>query len=256
MPTFLFNEIIFGPVRSRRLGNSLGINLLPTKSKLCNFNCVYCECGLNDESKSDPYPLKEEVSAQLENTLKHLQLTNNLPDVITFAGNGEPTIHPQFSKIIDRTLELRDLYAPQCEIAVLSNATMLRIEKIVDALKKVDKAFLKIDSAIEETAKMINQPSQYIPVATLAEQMKQLGEKLIIQTMIIRGAVNDKSIDNTTESEISALIEFYKRSCPKEIHLYSIARDTPYNSLIAVQKTELEKIAHYISQHGFIVHAF
>jgi len=256
MPTFLFNEIIFGPVKSRRLGNSLGINLLPTQSKLCNFNCVYCECGLNDDSKSDPYPTLETVVEQLEKKLMSLLSSNNLPDVITFAGNGEPTIHPQFAKIIDSTILLRNKYAPQCEITVLSNATMLRLPKVMDALKKVDRAFMKIDSAIETTSHKINQPVQTIPLDVLASQMIELGDKLIIQTMFLRGTANGKHFDNTTSDEIDALIAFYQETNPSEVQIYSIARDTPIDTLETVSKDELTAIAQYISKQGITVNVF
>jgi len=256
MPTFLFNEIIFGPVKSRRLGNSLGINLLPTKSKLCNFNCVYCECGLNDDSASDPYPQKETVATELEKKLIELQKNNNLPDVITFAGNGEPTMHPQFSKVIDDTISLRDKYAPQCEITVLSNATMLRNPKVMEALKKVNRAFMKIDSANEITSKIINQPTLSIPIDTLSAQMSELGDKLIIQTMFLRGSVNGKSFDNTTINEIDALVSFYKKTKPTEVQIYSIARDTPFDTLETINKEELNTIATHISKHGITVNVF
>ena len=256
MATFLFNEIIFGPVKSRRLGNSLGINLLPTKSKLCNFNCVYCECGLNDDSKSDPYPTRESVASELEKKLIELQSTNNLPDVITFAGNGEPTIHPSFPKIIDDTILLRNKYAPMCEITVLSNATMLRLPKVMEALKQVDRAFMKIDSAIETTSKMINQPTNHISLDTLASQMKELGEKLIIQTMFIRGEANGNHFDNTTDNEINELIAFYKATNPTEVQVYSIARDTPFDTLETISKDELTSLAGVISLHGIRVNVF
>jgi len=256
MPTFLFNEIIFGPVKSRRLGNSLGINLLPTKSKLCNFNCVYCECGLNDDSASDPYPQRETISSHLEKKLKELKTINDLPDVITFAGNGEPTMHPQFAKVIDDTILLRNNFAPQCEITVLSNATMLRNPKVMEALKKVDRAFMKIDSAIETTSKTINQPTMSIPLETLASQMRELGENLIIQTMFIRGTANGIDFDNTSKVEIDALIDFYEKTKPSEIQIYSIARDTPIDTLETITKPELTKIAEIISKQGFNVNVF
>jgi wyosine [tRNA(Phe)-imidazoG37] synthetase (radical SAM superfamily) len=256
MPTFLFNEIIFGPIKSRRLGNSLGINLLPIKSKLCNFNCVYCECGLNDDKANDPYPQRESIAQELEKKLITLKDKNNLPDVITFAGNGEPTMHPQFSKVIDDTIALRNTYAPQCEITVLSNATMLRIPKVMDALKRVDRAFLKIDSAITATSKMINQPAITIPLDTLALQMLELGNKLNIQTMFLRGSINGILFDNTSVEEIEALISFYKTTNPAEVQIYSIARDTPINTLETIKKEELLSIAALISQHGIPVNVF
>ena len=256
MPTFLFNEIIFGPVKSRRLGNSLGINLLPTKNKLCNFNCIYCECGLNDNSSTVSYPQRELVASELEKKLSGLKTENNLPDVITFAGNGEPTMHPQFEDIINDTILLRNSYAHQCQITVLSNATMLHNTKVMNALKRVDKAFMKIDSAIESTTKIINQPTNAVPLKTLASQMQQLGEKLIIQTMFIRGTANGKQLDNTTMQEIEALTAFYRTTKPSEIHIYSIARDTPIETIETISKQELTKLATIISQQGFTVNVF
>jgi len=256
MPTFLFNEIIFGPVKSRRLGNSLGINLLPTKNKLCNFNCIYCECGLNDNSSPVSYPQRELVASELEKKLSDLKTGNNLPDVITFAGNGEPTMHPQFEDIINDTILLRNSYAHQCQITVLSNATMLHSATVMNALKRVDKAFMKIDSAIEPTTRIINQPTNGVALKTLASQMEQLGEKLIIQTMFIRGTANGKQFDNTTIQEIEALTAFYRTTNPREIHIYSIARDTPIETIETISKPELTKIATIISQQVFTVNVF
>lgn len=253
MATFLFDQIIFGPVQSRRLGKSLGINLLPITRKICNFNCIYCECGLNDLSLSDTFPPQELIISELEKTLRKMKADNNLPDAITYAGNGEPTLHPAFAEITHKTIELRNEIAPQCKIVVISNATMLHITSVVEALKAVDQALLKIDSAIEETQITLNQPKKYISPEDLAPLMKQLGEKLIIQTMFVRGSINNMSIDNTTTTELNALIEFYKATQPSHIFIYSIARDTPIDTLQIVKKDELEQIANTISNHGFSV---
>ncbi len=171
MAGFLFDELIFGPVYSRRLGVSLGINLLPTDNKYCNFNCIYCECGWTKSAKDIKIvlPKRDNFKEKLVQKLISLQGTVNEPDAITFAGNGEPTIHPKFAEIIDDTIEARDKYAPKASISILSNASMLHKKSVVDALKKVDKNILKLDSGIEETFNRINQAKSGISLDRIVE---------------------------------------------------------------------------------------
>ncbi len=255
MATFLFDEIIFGPVNSRRLGVSLGVNLLPTESKFCNFNCVYCECGWTPEKgkmKSDFHSV-ELVVTRLEEFLDDYKEQGKKIDTITFAGNGEPTLHPQFEAIIDETIRLRDLYYPDAQISVLSNSTMLQSEKVVRALKKIDNRILKLDSAIEETALQMNQPLGKYSTAKLIEQFKQFDNDFIIQTMFLRGVLDNRVINNTSDIEIEAYLELIYKIRPKKVMIYTIARDTPANQLEKISINLLNKIADKIREIGIVV---
>lgn len=234
MGTFLFKDIIVGPIHSRRLGSSLGVNLLSTDNKLCNFECIYCECGWT--TGRGGFNAKDEVIRLLEQKLKSLAVP---PDVLTFAGNGEPTMHPDFAEIIDRTIELRDKYAPSARVAVLSNGTMAGRESVRAALGRVDQNILKLDSAFDETVRKIDQPKGDYSLSAVIERFKAFDGELIIQTMFLRGA----GVDNTTEAEVSAWIDALRRIGPKEVMIYSLDRDTPAEGLEKVSKEELEAIA-------------
>ena len=258
MSGFLFEELIFGPVHSRRLGVSLGINLLPTNNKYCNFNCIYCECGWTNESKGIKIvlPKRENFKTQLENKLKELQGTVNEPDAITFAGNGEPTIHPKFSEIIDDTIEARDKYAPKAAISILSNATMLHKESVTNALKKVDNNILKLDSAIESTFHNINQAKSGITLSKIIDGLLAFEGKLIIQTLFFRGEYNGKIIDNTTDVEIEAWIKVLQKVKPEYVMLYPIDRGTPAKGLIKIPENELNKIAQKVEAADIIAKVY
>lgn len=253
MPTFLFDKIIFGPVQSRRMGVSLGVNLLPQTVKYCNFNCVYCECGftpLPNKEIIQLLPKREDVARELT---RYLQNTEQKPDAITFAGNGEPTIHPEFTAIIDDVISIRNLYSPQTEIVVLTNATQIHKPHILAALSKIDRCMFKLDSAVEATIQAINQPSQPIEIDSFVEKIKNFTGKVIIQTLFIRGSHNNQTFDNTTDAEIDALLKAYAKIQPHEIVVYGIQRDTPIQSLIKIPKEELETIAQKIQEAGFSV---
>jgi len=253
MATFLFNDIIFGPVKSRRLGVSLGINLLPAKKKICNFNCIYCECGWTRDIEiavSRP-PSREEVYNALDLKLSELKKKNRAPDVITYAGNGEPTLHPDFPGIIDDTLSLRNKYFPEARIAVLSNATTISNPLIKAALLKVDQNILKLDSAFESTIKLHNQPIVDINVEELINNLSGFEGKVIIQTLFLRGTRNGKLIDNTTQVEIDAWLKAIERIKPSEVMIYTISRDTPEGArLNKIPLTELKKIAALVESIG------
>jgi wyosine [tRNA(Phe)-imidazoG37] synthetase (radical SAM superfamily) len=253
MSTFLFDEIIFGPVKSRRLGVSLGINLLPTKRKICNFDCIYCECGWTREIEipiSRP-PSREEVYKALDHKLTELRNKNHAPDVLTYAGNGEPTLHPDFPGIIDDTLELRDKYFPQARIAVLSNATTISDPLVKAALLKVDQNILKLDSAIDSTIRIHNQPRVDFKAGELIENLAGFNGKVIIQTLFLRGTHNGRPIDNTTPSEIKAWLKAIEKIKPSEVMIYTISRDTPEGSkLNKVPLSELRKIALLVESKG------
>jgi wyosine [tRNA(Phe)-imidazoG37] synthetase (radical SAM superfamily) len=250
MATFLFDKTVFGPVKSRRLGVSLGINLLPNDSKLCSFDCLYCECGWNPDPKKVKavLPTREFVYSSLENQLTLMANENELPDVITFAGNGEPTLHPEFPAIIDNTIILRNKLAPKARIAVLSNSTMLHKPKVVEALRKVDDNILKLDSGIPETIQILNAPVGHFDFDKMIKQLIAFEGKLIIQTLFLKGEYKGVKFDNTTEKELAVLIELIRKINPQKLMIYSIARDTPVNTLEKVGKSELNKIAFQIRE--------
>ena len=250
MATFLFDKTIFGPVKSRRLGVSLGINLLQNDCKLCSFNCIYCECGWNPDPRTVKVklPTREDVKLALEIKLKEMASQNELPDVITFAGNGEPTLHPQFAEIIDDTLMLRNLYAPSARVAVLSNSTMLFKHEVVEALKKVEDNILKLDSAITETIQLMDAPVGHFDLDKVVKQLASFNGKLVIQTMFLRGTVDGKQFDNTTEPEVAAWIGLLKQINPERVMIYTIARDTPSNSLEKISIDDLNKIATQVKE--------
>ncbi|MDR1984590.1 MAG: radical SAM protein [Prevotellaceae bacterium] len=250
----LFNEIVFGPIHSRRLGVSLGINLLPTGNKLCNFNCIYCECGWNtkgDDKKR--FNLRNDVKNALEEKLKSLQAEEKYPDSITFSGNGEPTMHPEFAEIVDDTIALRNKYAPLAKISVLSNATMIAKANVIAALLKIDNAILKLDSGINETAILIDKPQFGYSIDKIIEYMQAFKNRMILQTMFLRGTYEGKYIDNTTETEINAWIDAVQKISPREIMIYTIDRETPASDLQKINSDDLEKIANRARKLGYKV---
>ena len=255
MSTFLFDEIVFGPVQSRRLGVSLGINLLPVDCKYCNFDCIYCECGSNTEyiAKKKKLPARDEIYTALERRLTIMQQSETTPDAITFAGNGEPTIHPDFAGIISDTLSLRNRYAPQSKISVLSNATMLHRQEIVNALKKTDMPILKLDSAVDDTVELLNQPVKKIAVSQQIERLRLFGNQCIVQTMFARGTYRSQTVDNTTPEELDAWERAIIAISPKLVTIYSIARDTPVDTLYKISVETLGNIAKRIEKHGISV---
>lgn len=255
MSTILFDKIVFGPIHSRRLGVSLGMNLLPTDGKLCSFNCIYCECGLNEERRThSKLPTREEVKEALIRKLSTMQAEGITPDVITFAGNGEPTMHPEFGGIIEDTIITRDHFFPSAKIAVLSNSTMLHREDVFQALNKVEDNILKLDSALDSRIRQLNVPnSPSFTYGKLLEQLCRFNGNLIIQTMFLKGEIDGKSIDNTTEQEISGWLDALKKINPKQVMIYTIDRETPVKNLRKVTKEELEAIADKARKEGFDV---
>jgi wyosine [tRNA(Phe)-imidazoG37] synthetase (radical SAM superfamily) len=253
MPTFLFDRIIFGPVKSRRLGVSLGINLLPASKKVCNFNCIYCECGWTiDASKEKSIlPEREEIYKALDRKLSQMKSKNNPPDVITFAGNGEPTLHPDFPAIVDDCIELRNKYFPEARIAVLSNSTTITIPRIREALLKVDQNILKLDSGFDLTVRIHNQPRVNVRVAELIGNLKGFNGQLIIQTLFLRGSYNGRNIDNTTSEEVETWLKAIEMIKPYEVMIYTISRETPEGGrLEKVPMAELKRIAGMVNRLG------
>ncbi len=255
MQTVLFHETIFGPIHSRRLGTSLGVNLTPTDGKICSFDCLYCEAGFNAQGPGKTgMPTREQVRERLEARLRQMKEEGASLDVITFSGNGEPTLHPDFEGVIDDTIMLRDKYYPEVKISVLSNSTRITDPAVARALRRVDNNILKLDSAITPTMRMIDRPNS--PAFTsegVIDQPAAFAGNAIIQTMMLRGSHDGKPIDNTTPEEIDALIRAYRTIHPRQVMLYSIDRRTPEQALVKVPREELEQIAAKIRAEGINV---
>ena len=251
---FLFDQIIFGPIHSRRLGLSLGVNLLPIDAKICSFNCVYCECGFNTTMHDSPIPTRDQVRETLDAKLHEMVAEGQIPDVITFAGNGEPTLHAEFEGIIDDTIALRNKYCPTAKVSVLSNSTRIHKPHIFAALNKVDNNILKFDSAIDRTMKLMDQPvGKHINVAWFIEHLKKFEGRLIIQTMFLRGEVQGEKLDNTTDEEVEAWIHALEQIRPQQVMIYSLDREAPTKNLQKVSVDELNIIAEKVRAKGFDV---
>lgn len=248
--TALFSDIIFGPVKSRRLGLSLGVNLLPLDSKLCTFDCIYCECGWAEGGHAPRFNSRESVRELLGAKLREMTAAGTPPDVITFAGNGEPTMHPDFEAIIDDTIALRDEKAPLAKVSVLSNATQIHREDVRRALLRVDNNILKLDSAFDATVQLINKPCGSYSVERQVELMKLFEGRFILQTMFLRGEYNSQRVDNTTEEQVSAWLRLVEQISPQRVMVYSLDRDTPCRTLEKVQREELQEIARRVEELG------
>lgn len=249
--TSLYDNIIFGPVHSRRLGLSLGVNLLPVESKLCSFDCIYCECGWNgDHPGKRRFNSRDDVRRMLRQTLACMAAEATPPDVITFAGNGEPTLHPDFESIIDDTLALRDELCPTAKVSVLSNATQIGREEVRRALLRVDNNILKLDSAFDSTVRLMNMPQGGYTVADTVDKLKSFDGRLIVQTMFLRGEFEGRKIDNTTEEEVAAWLRLITEIRPAKVMIYSLDRDTPCRTISRVGRDELESIAARVRAAG------
>lgn len=249
MQRVLFHETIFGPIHSRRLGTSLGVNLSPNDGKVCSFDCLYCEAGYNAQGPGTTgLPRRADVARLLEQKLKTMKETGQQLDVITFSGNGEPTMHPDFAGIIDDTIALRDRYFTDVKISVLSNSTRIDRPEVCDALRKIDNNILKLDSAIDRTVRLLDRPvDKHFDISATIGRLASFGDNVIIQTMITRGSHDGESVDNSTDTEVDALIDAYLSIRPREIMLYTIDRQTPEHSLVHVARTELDAIAARIT---------
>ncbi|HPD87648.1 MAG TPA: radical SAM protein [Proteiniphilum sp.] len=250
--TILFHEIVYGPVQSRRLGKSLGVNLLPYDGKLCSFDCIYCECGFNRDFRTKTkLPDRENVRAAMEDKLLQLQKEGVTPDVITFAGNGEPTMHPEFEGIIDDTLLLRDRYFPQAKISVLSNGLHLNKKEVFDAMRKIENPILKLDSAFDETARQIDRPNAAAySVSQQVERYRLFKGDFILQSMFLRGRFEGRVVDNTTDEEVSAWLGLVRELRPREVMIYTIDRETPARELEKAPNEVLQEIARRVGELG------
>ena len=247
----LFDSIVYGPIRSRRLGVSLGVNLMPTTAKLCTFDCVYCECGWNQPVSHPQLPTREQVRDALEYQLSTLDVQ---PDVITFSGNGEPTLHPDFLGIIQDTCALRDQYCPHAKVSVLSNSTQLGRKDVVEALLLCDNRILKLDSAIDTTMQLIDKPvNQHLTVAQIVQWLSLFEGNFTLQTCFLRGEYEGRVIDNTTPEELSAWYQIVDILHPKQVMIYVIDRATPLQTLSKVPADEMEAIAAPLREEGIDV---
>lgn len=258
----LFNTIVYGPIHSRRLGVSLGMNLMPTDVKVCTFDCIYCECGFNQVVSHPTLPSREQVREALEQALLPYSIIPMSPeqvsrppiDVITFSGNGEPTLHPDFLGIIEDTCALRDRYCPQAKVSVLSNATQLGRDEVVQALRLCDNRILKLDSAIDTTMQLIDAPvKKDITVAEIVNKLKVFQGDFTLQTCFLRGQVGEKMVDNTTPEELEAWYQVVRQLGPKQVMIYVIDRATPVKTLEKISKEQMNAIAEPLREAGMDV---
>lgn len=259
MQRVLFHSTVFGPIKSRRLGVSLGVNLTPDDGKVCSFDCLYCEAGFNAQgSGTTGMAPREKVAAMLGEKLAAMHAAGEPLDVITFSGNGEPTLHPDFEGIVDDTLALRDRYYPEAKVSVLSNSTRLGSPGVERALRRVDNNILKLDSAIDATMRLIDRPtSPAFSVEQAVDMMSRFKGQCTVQTMLVRGEHDGKKIDNTTPAEIDALIDAYRRIAPRDVMIYSIDRKTPAERLERVDRETLEAVARRVTEElGIPAHAY
>lgn len=247
----LFGSIVYGPIRSRRLGVSLGVNLMPITAKLCTFDCVYCECGWNQPVSHPSLPTREEVRIALES---QLSIAVEPIDVITFSGNGEPTLHPDFLGIIQDTCALRDQYCPKAKVSVLSNSTQLGRTDVIEALRLCDNRILKLDSAIDATMRLIDKPvNAQLTVKQIAQWLSIFDGDFTLQTCFLRGEYQGQTIDNTTPEELTAWYEMVDYLHPKQVMIYVIDRVTPLETLEKIPAETMEKIAIPLREKGIDV---
>lgn len=248
--SFLFEEVIFGPIKSRRFGTSLGVNLLPTQHKICSFDCIYCECGWTENQQADAYSSRCLIKEALHQKVVALQKDGITPDNITWAGNGEPTLHPEFGAIVDDVMALRDQYFPNAQTTVLSNSTTLHLNSVFQALQRVDNNVMKLDAGTEEMYQKINQCKTGKTLSQITDDLCRFNGDLTIQTLFLRGNHRGVTIDNTTETEIAAWLKRVEKINPKSVMLYPIDRATPAENLERIDIETLQKIALRVEQLG------
>lgn len=254
MSTILFHEIVFGPIKSRRLGNSLGVNLLPRYGKWCSFDCIYCECGWNKDGKGDSkLPTKEEVFEAMAAKMEGLAKEGTEVNTITFSGNGEPTLHPDFPEIIDFTIQMRDKYFPSAVVSVLSNATQIVKEDVRAALMKIDNPILKLDGATDEFVQKIDRPAKGYSVERIVENLRHFQGNFILQTMFLKGEVDGEVVDCTSPEDVRRWVEMAIDLKPREVMMYTLDRETPAQNLSKVTVAEMEEIARPLIEKGIEV---
>lgn len=251
MSTVIYPSPIFGPVHSRRLGVSLGINLLPEDGKVCSFDCIYCECGFNkDRRPTKTLPSRHEVFEALESRLKDMKANGPKPDVLTFAGNGEPTMHPEFPEIIDDVRMLRDRYFPEAKISVLSNATQILKPRVFEALKKVDNNILKLDTVNPDYIQEVDRPNGHYNVEAIIDKLKAFEGKVIIQTMFMKGTMNGRDVSNLSDGFVQPWLKAVKDIAPEKVMIYTIDRETPDHYLKKASHEELDHIVDLLKKEG------
>ena len=243
-----FDDIVFGPIFSRRLGSSLGMNILPSKGKLCNFDCIYCECGWNKDGISDKvFPRLAQVAAALEDKLSKASQEGTPVDSITFSGNGEPTMNPDFAEIVDVTLQLRDRFYPDAKVSVLSNATLIGRKKIAEALKKVDNPILKLDGSDDELVRKMNKPVGHYRVSEIVEGLKSFDGNFVLQTMFLKS----DEVDTAAPAALSRWMDIVREVRPREIMVYTIDRETPDKTLEKYTVEEMTAFMQPLIDEGF-----
>ena len=243
-----FDDIVFGPIFSRRLGTSLGINILPSKGKLCNFDCIYCECGWNKDGVGDKrFPTYAEVEVAMTERIGALAAEEVKVDSITFSGNGEPTMNPDFAEIIDLTLRLRDTYYPEAKVSVLSNATLIGREHVFNALKKIDNPIMKIDAFSDALVQKMNKPVGVYHIEEVVNNLKRFDGNFILQTMFLKS----KDFDATTPEALNGWMNIVRQLRPREIMVYTIDRQTPDKSLEKYTIEEMTDFVQPLLDEGF-----
>ena len=243
-------ETVFGPIHSRRLGSSLGINLLPRKGKICNFDCVYCECGWNKDGRDDQVlPTAAEVRSALEDKLAACMLEGTPIDSITFSGDGEPTLNPEFPRIIDDTLELRDAYYPQAKVSVLSNATRVHVPAVAEALKRVDNPILKIDAPTDALVEKINHPAPGYRLERVLEALRGFHGDFVLQTMFLRSP----DFDSGSPEVLDGWMDIVRDLRPRRIMVYTIDRPTPALGLEKYTAAEMRALVQPLLDEGFTI---
>lgn len=243
-----FDEIVFGPISSRRLGSSLGVNLLPSKGKLCNFDCIYCECGWNKDGKSDGrFPELEDIRNALEEKMSKASADGVRIDSITFSGNGEPTMHPDFPEVIDITLKLRDRFFPDAKVSVLSNATLVGRAEITEALMRVDNPILKIDASSDELIRKMNKPAGSYRLADVVESLRKFDGRFVLQTMFLRSP----DFDTASPEALNAWMDIVRELKPREVMVYTIDRETPDKSLGKYTVEEMRAMVAPLIDEGY-----
>ena len=252
-------ETIVGPIHSRRLGSSLGVNLMPLQRKVCTYDCIYCECGWNSETeqKEIVMPTLADIRPQLEKRLQELVAQNVPVDSFTFAGNGEPTLHPEFPQVVEFVAQMRDKYYPKAVITLLTNATQIHRPEIFDALQKLDNPVLKLDAGTAAMQQAINRPTGACPdYDSIVEHIARFGHRCIVQTLLLRGEHNGQAITNVSDQEFSQYVEKLKKTRPKYVMLYAIDRATPEKKLEKLTVEEMEKFAQVIRNEGIEVKVY
>ena len=250
MSTVLYSSPIFGPVHSRRLGVSLGINLMPADGKICTFDCIYCECGRNSEHHPHHHrPSRAEVYQALRSTLQKMKADGPEPNVLTFAGNGEPTANPEFPGIVDDVLALRDEFFPEAKVSVLSNGTRVTDPAIFNALLKLDNNIQKLDTVDIDYIKLIDSPVGHYDLDAIIQALCDFKGHVIIQTMFLTGTFMGRDMDNT-DRYVLPWLETVKKIAPSQVMIYTVDRETPVSTLRKASREQLDRIASLLRENG------